>query len=283
MGYETITTELRDGILEIMLNRPEKRNAINDTMETEFNAALDAAEMDPEVQVVTLKGSGQVFSAGHDLKGQPVWPAIYPNTRPSAPLTLPRAWYFRKPLIAGVHEYVGPYAMAYVACCDSTIASRGTRFSLEALRAGAHSQIPYGPWAVLYTQLPMKVITKLFLVGGWMDAEEANRHQFVQRVVDRSELDAETQRWAEEAREMSSPKYAEAKHAVRRVYETMCLSWAQQIPGPATGAGFEAGFKEQNVMTTSEWRSVWDKQGLQEALRVRDEKFDVEVGRVTSA
>jgi enoyl-CoA hydratase/carnithine racemase len=282
VGYELIATELRDGILEITLNRPEKRNAINEEMETEFYAALDEAEMDPEVQVVTLKGAGKVFSAGHDLKAPPEWPSYQPNTRPSVPLTLPRPWYFRKPLIASVHEYVGPYAMAYVACCDSTIASSGTRFSLEALRAGAHSQIPYGPWALLYTQLPMKVITKLFLLGGWMDAEEANLHQFVQRVVPRAELEAETQRWAEEAREMSSPKYAQAKLAIRRVYETMFLSWAQQVPGPARGVGFEAGFKPQDVMTSTEWMALWDKDGLKEALQVRDSRFDVEVGRVTS-
>jgi 1,4-dihydroxy-2-naphthoyl-CoA synthase len=106
-------------------------------------------------------------------------------------------------LIGGVHEFVGPYALVYVACCDFTIAAAGTRFSCEMLRVG--SQHPYGPWSLLYMQLPMRVVSKLFLMAGWMDADEALQHQFVQRVVDPEELETETRRWALEAAKMSSP------------------------------------------------------------------------------
>ena len=52
------------GVLDVVLNRPGARNAINRVMDTEFNRCLDLAAADREVRAVMIRGNGAVFSAG---------------------------------------------------------------------------------------------------------------------------------------------------------------------------------------------------------------------------
>lgn len=66
MSY--IQYEIRERIGYITLNRPEKRNALNEEMVEELKAVLHQAETEPEVKVVILKANGPVFSAGADLE-----------------------------------------------------------------------------------------------------------------------------------------------------------------------------------------------------------------------
>ena len=67
-GFETILVERKGPILEIVLNRPEARNAITYQLQGELIRACNQATDDPEVKVITLRGAGKVFCAGHDLK-----------------------------------------------------------------------------------------------------------------------------------------------------------------------------------------------------------------------
>jgi AMP-binding enzyme/enoyl-CoA hydratase/isomerase-like protein len=67
--FETLLATRKGPILEVVLNRPEARNAITFKMEDEITELLNLAT-DDEVRVVTLRGAGELFSAGHDLKGE---------------------------------------------------------------------------------------------------------------------------------------------------------------------------------------------------------------------
>ncbi len=69
MTYQTILTEEEGGWLTIRLNRPDARNAMSEEMVSELTAALEAAAADDDLRGVTLRGEGQVFCAGGDLKG----------------------------------------------------------------------------------------------------------------------------------------------------------------------------------------------------------------------
>src|SRR5262249_36522044 len=123
--FETLAVIQSDGVVYAMTHE----------MKAELDAALDEAEIDSGVTAVVLRGEGPVFSAGHDLKqqfgGKPFQARTFPHASPSVHPKLPRAWYFRKPLIGAVHSYVGASAIALVACCDFNIAATGTRFSCD--------------------------------------------------------------------------------------------------------------------------------------------------------
>jgi enoyl-CoA hydratase/carnithine racemase len=220
-----------------------------------------------------LRGRGKVFSAGHDLKeqssGKSFPDLVFPKAVPSIPPALPRAWYFRKPLVAGVHGFAGAYALAWLSCCDFIIASTGTRFSCEIFRLSGIA--PEMGWLPLYQQLPMRALKKLFLLGGWMDAKEALAFHFVQRVVPEAQLEDETRRWARQAALIPTESFGNSKEGIHRTYELMGLAMAPAAlkrwgpPPPAAGSSFS--------------RLVEEK-GLREALRDRDAKFEDDVSRV---
>jgi trans-feruloyl-CoA hydratase/vanillin synthase len=66
--YETVKIDREDGIAWVILNRPEKRNAMNPKLNSEMCDVLGKLESDPEIEVVVLTGAGDSFSAGMDLK-----------------------------------------------------------------------------------------------------------------------------------------------------------------------------------------------------------------------
>ncbi|CAG0928631.1 2-(1,2-epoxy-1,2-dihydrophenyl)acetyl-CoA isomerase [Thermoflexales bacterium] len=67
MAYSTILYDLADGVATLTLNRPEVRNACNDAMAEEVQAALKSAERDENVRCLVITGAGQGFCAGQDL------------------------------------------------------------------------------------------------------------------------------------------------------------------------------------------------------------------------
>src|ERR1700680_4314635 len=67
MEQELALVESVPGGVIIRMNRPEKRNAVNDALATAVNAALDAAEADPDVRVIVLTGTANSFCAGQDM------------------------------------------------------------------------------------------------------------------------------------------------------------------------------------------------------------------------
>ena len=67
MAYETIKYEVAEQILTITLNRPDKLNAFNGTMQQEMIDAFDAADKDDNIRAIIVTGAGRGFCAGADL------------------------------------------------------------------------------------------------------------------------------------------------------------------------------------------------------------------------
>ena len=68
MSFETLLYDADGQVATITLNRPERYNAIEGRMPREIRAAVEAAEADPDVHVVVVKGAGPGFCGGYDLK-----------------------------------------------------------------------------------------------------------------------------------------------------------------------------------------------------------------------
>ena len=67
MSFETIDYSATDGIARLVLNRPERLNAINGQLVADLRAAVAAANEDSAVRVLILSGAGRAFCAGYDL------------------------------------------------------------------------------------------------------------------------------------------------------------------------------------------------------------------------
>src|SRR4026209_2570281 len=66
--YETVLIEKQDGITWLIMNRPDKRNAMSPQLHLDMDDALDELSGDPETQVLVLTGAGEAFCAGQDIK-----------------------------------------------------------------------------------------------------------------------------------------------------------------------------------------------------------------------
>ena len=75
-----LVDEPRPRIRRITLNRPEKRNALNNLLRKEIFEALEAADRDPDISVMIVRGAGSSFSSGYDS---------LPTMRSSSPIILP--------------------------------------------------------------------------------------------------------------------------------------------------------------------------------------------------
>jgi enoyl-CoA hydratase len=269
--YNTLVLERDKQTLHIWLNRPDARNAWTAEMHHEFDRALDFAEDDPATKVVVVRGKGKIYSAGHDLKEVSGGYATEGKPGGWDPHEVPhvnRAWYLTKPIIAGVHGYVGPIAWHITSHFDFVLAVKGTRFSFEQARMGGG-----GPGGTPLTfHFPPMVWKKLLMFGGWMDAEQALDLNFVARVVeDEGELDRELRRWAEQIALVPAKQLRAAKVGIHRQYELMGLANMELVQNRESGHGSPEDMK---------WFSTVMEKGLKEALKERDAQFDQEVSRV---
>src|SRR5262249_38507768 len=66
--YETVLIEKQDGITWLIMNRPDKRNAMSPQLHLEMDDALADLAVDPQSQVLVLTGAGEAFCAGQDIK-----------------------------------------------------------------------------------------------------------------------------------------------------------------------------------------------------------------------
>jgi 2-(1,2-epoxy-1,2-dihydrophenyl)acetyl-CoA isomerase len=266
---QLVVSDLFDGVLRIELNRPDKRNAITSEMMATIDSLLDEAEKADDVRAVTLTGRGKVFCAGHDMtRAVENYRQGNPTSRP-VPRALPKSWYFSKPFIAGVHGYVGPGGMEITAGCDFIIAGEKTRWSFEQTRMGGIA--PSGVFIVLNQQLPMRVVNKLWMMGGWFSAEDALGWNFVQRVLPPEQVAEETHRWALEAAKIPLVQYSSAKQSIRRVYELFGLSSAVGVQNMVSGHG------------SNRDKQFWDtiaEHGMKRALQDRDNNFDQSIAQV---
>ncbi len=121
------------GILQIGLNRPDKKNAITHAMYNAMKEALVAADRDPDIRIVMLHGSEEVFSSGNDL-------ADFNNRKPGVPspgsLFLKTLCSVEKPVVAAVSGMAVGVGATLLLHCDIVYAATHTRFHLPFVDLG---------------------------------------------------------------------------------------------------------------------------------------------------
>ncbi|MBX3529382.1 MAG: enoyl-CoA hydratase [Rhizobiaceae bacterium] len=222
------------GVANLVLNRPDQRNAQNAELLYQLNECFDRAARDNDVRVVVLSGAGPDFSTGHDLKSSQEEMAEAAKKRPSlsgwtdfeAPgaagfyaieqeifLGFTKRWRnFPKPTIAAVQGNCIAAGLMLAWACDIIIASDDARFSDPVVSFG----MPGVEWfAHPYELGPRKAKEFLFTSDRW-NAQEAHRLGMVNHVVPAAELQPFVQQMARKI--ATKPPFALklAKEAVNR-------------------------------------------------------------------
>ena len=190
---ETLIVERRDGIVNVTMNRPEKKNALNDPMFRELLEVFLEVNESSDDRVLVLTGAGGNFSAGADLTAGGPDRHVLASMRfyGSVGLALHQ---LSKPTIAKVRGVAVGAGLNLGLGCDLIAASDDARFSEIFARRGLSLDVG-GSW-LLPRLIGMHRAKELALLAEVIPAQEAERIGLVNRVVADAELDGLVDDWA---------------------------------------------------------------------------------------
>ncbi len=189
-----LQSEVEEGVLEVRLNRPERLNALNETLIGELTAVFRDLNRNREVRVVILTGEGRGFCAGADLQSDSSAPGSVPGTEGMGQLGY--VYKFQeyladlmlaihecdKPVIAAVNGAAVGGGLAIALASDLRIAAQGAKFGAAFIKTGL-SSCDVGTSYFLPRIVGVSAATELMLTGRNIPADEALQLQLVSRVV----------------------------------------------------------------------------------------------------
>jgi enoyl-CoA hydratase len=179
MSEAAVLTEASDGVLEITLNRPQARNAVNLPVAEGIAAALDALDADDGLHVGILTGAGGAFCAGMDLKAFVSGERPWVEGRGFAGIVERGP---RKPLIAAVEGFAVAGGFEVALACDLVVAARDARLGIPEVKrslvaaGGALLRLP--------RRMPYHVAMELALTGDPIDAARGYELGVVNRLAE---------------------------------------------------------------------------------------------------
>ncbi|QEM82235.1 p-hydroxycinnamoyl CoA hydratase/lyase [Halomonas binhaiensis] len=226
--WQTVKVDVEDGIAWVILNRPEKRNAMSPTLNREMIDVLETLELDEEAKVLVLTGAGEAFSAGMDLKE-------YFREIDSSPEIVQvkvrrdaSTWqwkllrHYAKPTIAMVNGWCFGGAFSPLVACDLAIATDDAVFGLSEINWG----IPPGNLVskAMADTVGHRQALYYIMTGETFSGREAAEMGLVNKSVERSELRDATQQLAATLRDKNPVVLRAAKTGFKMCRE---LTWEQ--------------------------------------------------------
>jgi enoyl-CoA hydratase/carnithine racemase len=234
---ELVCTEQRDTIFEIILNRPDKRNAINLELFEQFDAAVTQANRTPGLRTVFIRGEGKAFSACIDVssllllaeKYGPHWQQRMRRISDDFQGVLTRLERLEAPTIALLHGHCLGLALEMALACDIRIAAEGAMLGLPETRLGI---IPDVGGTTRLTRLAGPARAKeLIFTGRQIDATTAERWGLVNDVVTAEELVGKGEALAAEINQAAPLAVGMAKRVIDGLADIdrglMLEAWAQ--------------------------------------------------------
>lgn len=278
-SFERIIYEVENGRARIILNRPEKLNALSLGLMAELNEALWEADNNREVHSVILKGAGRAFSAGYDLTGGDGYVPVssvqsgdnkyrgYSSIDDDS-WQLERAQRYRmalfdmhKPVIAQIHGYCLAGGIDIALLCDMLIAADDAVFGFPPARdLGA---LPNNMW--LYNIGPQWA-KRLTLTGDTITGKEAAEIGLVLKSVPPDLLEQEVEQLADRLAMIDSDLLSANKRVINIGLELMGARTLQRMAAENDARGHKAASAAGFTKTAME-------KGLKEAFAERDMKF----------
>ena len=244
-------------IRRITLNRPDKRNALNHELRGGIIRELQAADADPEVRVMIVRGAGKCFSAGYDLGGGSAgneFPWYTAGGDGHWPRHVTQGWMsiweLAKPVIAQVHGYCLAGGSELATCCDLVYMADDAEMGYPAVRFGVPDN-HFHAWFV-----GMRKAMEMMLTGDSIDGREAARLGWANASFPAEELDGT----------VPADLVQLNKRVVHRQMEIMGLHTGIR-------AGSELCALGTHQKSLHEFMAKVAKQGLKATLQERDQPF----------
>ena len=218
MEFTTIKIQLGESIAWINLDRPEVRNALNDTMIMELTEAFDWLNSRDDVRVIVVKGNGKAFCAGADLAYMKAMAGFSYNQNIADAQKLSKLFqtiYFcNKAVIVDVHGACIGGANGIIAAADVVIAEKETKFAFSEVRLGL-TPATISPFVV--QKIGHTAAKELMLTGRRFTADEAKAFKLVNAVVSESEMIDAERLYVDHFLHASPDAIAECKNLLRMV------------------------------------------------------------------
>jgi len=190
---------IENGVTLLVMNRPDKLNALNNELATALNQAFERIGKDLSIRVVVLTGAGRAFCAGGDLgaigKGREA-----NDTKQLEPIlragmgAVVRMRTIPQPVIAAVNGAAAGAGMNMALAADIRIAAEEAVFGQNFARVGLYPD--YGGTYFLPQLVGPSKAAEMFYTGDMIDAATALRLALVNRVVPGTQLERETRAFA---------------------------------------------------------------------------------------
>lgn len=254
------------GVSRITLNRPNSRNALNNTLRSEIYGTLEANDNDPAVKVTILRGAGKAFCAGYDLKG---------NNSQNQPFhTSPgdgnwarhvvdgffRVWDLAKPVVAQVHGYCLAGGTELATSCDLVYVADDAKIGYPVVRSMSPPDNQFFPHL-----MGLRPAMEMMLTGDAISGDEAVTYGFANRAFPVDALETEVLKVAERIARVPTDLQQMNKRAVHR-----------QMELTGVRAAIRSGTEIQALAFHTESTRAHFKElaaGLTDALSKRDGKF----------
>ena len=187
--FDATVIAIEDHIMTITLDRPEKKNAINEMMANEIIYALKYAAENNQIRVVIIQANGDTFCAGGDLKGMTGAEQLSSSTVPSLGDVEDISLLLRnlnKPVITKIQGNVFAGALMIVANSTHAISSDDVRFAAPEIKRGIW---PFMVMAGLFRVMPKRQGLDFIMRGNAIDAQTAEKYGLINECLPQEELE----------------------------------------------------------------------------------------------
>jgi len=224
---ELVLEQLEDaGVARVILNRPDKRNCLNQPLVAAWFEALEIVRGDRAIKVVITKGAGTCFSSGldlHFLRKVSEEPRDWDRPTPTVQMAeMLRG--FPRVVIAQVHGYCLGGALGIMNCHDLVFAAEDAQFGMPEILRGSFGQLVTS--TLVHGSIPLKKVALMQLVGRNISGAEADRWGIISQALPASELEDTV---TGVAREIGERHLAPLEHAKITVQMGRDLSLSQAI------------------------------------------------------
>jgi enoyl-CoA hydratase len=170
-GDLVLVDDPAEHVRRLTLNRPEKRNALSNSLRGRLFEELHAADDDPAVRVTIIRGAGSCFSAGYDLKPDPRDPLPWWTAKGTGmwPRHVVAGWFeiwdLAKPVIAQVHGYCLAGGSELATACDLVYVADDAQIGYPPIRTMTTPDMQYHPWTIGFRAAMEQMLTGDSLTG----------------------------------------------------------------------------------------------------------------------
>jgi enoyl-CoA hydratase len=262
-GEPVVITEPTSWGVRLVLNRPDKLNAISVALREALDAAIADAVSDDAVRVIVIAGAGRAFCAGYDLSEAAPdsawgWREVLARDV-EATMAI---WRCPKPVIAQVHGYALAGGLELAMACDLIVAAEDAQLGEPEIRFGSAPVTLLMPYLI-----GQKKTRELLMTGDLIDGREAHRIGLVNRAVPLEGLAAEVDALADRLARVPGDVMVPTKVMLNRAMEAAGFL-------DAVAAGLDLQSFVNMSETAREFDAVVRQDGMKAALAWRDARYE---------